>query len=201
MTFLDIQKAVILARWSPDMLPTIKRWINQRYAWLWSQQEWPFKKNALANLTVTAGDSTPTMPTGVTVVNRIYNQSGTEVFYLTPDQFDDLYTNQPNTGVPANWTMINSQVYLGPTPDGAYTFKIAYESRMTPLVANTDTPLIPSEYHNILITGALSAGMREEGDLKWMQVESEFQMLYDAMVQEFLPPDRGSPRQYGRDDL
>lgn len=203
MQFSEIYQAARGARFDSTQDTTIKRWVNQRYAWLWAQHDWPFKKNALANLAVTTGDNTPTPPANLLRVNQIFDDSGSEVRYLDPREFNTFYAYESTAsrGKPYHYTVVNGVIIVGPTPDANYTFEIAYEARLTLLVADADVPAIPTEYHPILIVGAIAAGLREENDPTAPGVEQEFQFLYEAMVNSLLPPDAARPRQYGRDDL
>ena len=46
------------------------------------------------------------------------------------------------------------QIQLWPTPQGAYTYTVDYTAALTDLSANTDEPLLPADFHQVLSLGA-----------------------------------------------
>lgn len=58
--------------------------------------------------------------------------------YLSPEQFAHLYSDIPSAR-PQAYTIVGSQILLGPTPDSAYTLSLMYKARLPALqVAGTN---------------------------------------------------------------
>jgi hypothetical protein len=76
-------------------------------------------------------------------------------------------------------------------PDSYYTMKIYYLAKPQKLSKPTDTPLIPSEYGEILIYGALARAERRRGNY-------DFAQIYDNQKSELITnmAMRYGPRQF-----
>ena len=55
-------------------------------------------------------------------------------------------------------------------PDEFYTIKLYYEAKPVKLVNSTDVPLIPAEYGEILVLGALVRAERRRGNYDFAQI-------------------------------
>lgn len=64
-------------------------------------------------------------------------------------------------------------------PDDYYTLKMFYIAKPTRLVNPTDVPLIPSEYREVLVLGAVSRAERRRGNY-------DFAQIYDNQKAELL---------------
>ena len=87
---------------------------------------------------------------------RISGQSGTDM-WMTWYEYEDfrqtfLY-GQQQTGMPNSVTIDPSgQMQVDPVPDSAATYEIRFEyyENPTALSANTDTPSLPTKFHDII---------------------------------------------------
>ena len=212
MTFDDIVDEVILLRFKDGLRTQVQRWVNERYSWVWSASEWPFKYAAPTNLTVTSADNTPTLPSDFGRVMALYNDSGARLTYRTPPEFWELYTPVATSAPPIDYTVQDGVLYLGPTPGASATYQIAYERTLSHknvsgtvvaglMSADSDTPIWDSRHHYILVMGALSTGMKAMNDPTWQSLETEFSNLFTVMQNDLLPPDRTESVQWGRDML
>lgn len=215
MNFLDIQNEVLAFRFNAVQRPSVKYWINTRYASIWGGSDWSFTRVAPVNLSVVASNQTPVMPADFGNVLQLFNDQGTEIEYAVPwifEDYDQYNKKAINVSRPSLYTTIDSQVYLTPTPDINYTFQMSYLRSVchkdlngaiqTGLMsADTDSPAWPVEHHYLLVLGATSMGLKLENDFTWDGVEQEYQGLLEAMNDDLLPVDRAQTIQYGRDDL
>ena len=64
-------------------------------------------------------------------------------------------------------------------PDNYYTLKMYYVAKPVKLVNDTDVPLIPSEYSEILVLGALARAERRRGNY-------DFAQIYDNQKNELI---------------
>lgn len=215
MTYREIQDEILSLRFNEQRRDPCKNWIGFRYGRIWAAAEWPFKKVEPANLTVTVGDDTPTMPVGFRRALALYNELGDLLAPVEPSAFDDAYrVDAANgvTGVPRDYKIVNQQIVLGPKPSGAYTYTLAYErgpvhfnnvGAVTAglMSADSDYPIWDASFHYVLVFGAMSTGLRLENDPTWPAIEDEYKMALMEMANEYLPPDQVGTSQFGRDGL
>lgn len=203
--------STVIGRFTTNESTFLYRWLNQRYAWIWAQQDWPWKR-VYGSLTITSGDETPTMPTdyGGRILT-IWNTKGFELLYLEPQEWILGYSNTL-TGKPEAWTIIDGVLYLGPTPNANETYPYLYEmhpkvkdsggtvqDRIFASATSTDEPIWEEYYHHMLIPGALASGLKQANDPTWPDLEQQFMQEYSAMVEALLPPDRGENIQFERE--
>jgi hypothetical protein len=99
----------------------------------------------VTTLTTAAGVAYVTLPNVTTSGARdvflemrsltLTGDSPRSLIYVTPD---DYYAKGTVSGMPANYTIIGSLLYLYPVPDGAYSLSMSYYREIDPL-ANTNT--------------------------------------------------------------
>lgn len=175
MTFKQLQDAVLLDRFGETKRADAKRWINYRYGRLWSTEDWAFKR-AIADVAVSNAASS------VSIGNfqRIYGLWDASISPLFPkmESFrpEDFYGESTlSAGTPYGFTIIGNTIYFDRPASGAKTYKAVGELKFTELVNDGDIPLIPSEFHQTIVSGAQAQGLREENDPTWNALEADFQ--------------------------
>jgi hypothetical protein len=152
-------------------------WLDAAYTWIWNARDpsgvkinWSFAKVDQANLTVTANDSTPTMPADVGTVDWIIDATGQQLDELDPEEFDRQFAGIVQTGAPYAYKVVNRVVTLGPTPSAAATFTWSYTRRVShfssdgvtivsgTLANDSDIPIWPADHHMILVFHAALVG-------------------------------------------
>lgn len=171
------------------------------YAWVWNAAEWSFRKIDMGSLSVTAGDSTPTMPADFGTVTDIFDQDGYALTELDPDEFDRVF--QPSVvmslrGVPSAYKVVDRQVTLGPIPVSTTTFRWSYNRRVCHLdsvtqlpvagfmIDDPDLPLWPVDHHMILVH---HAAMLEHGLYGYATAATHQDLrddAKDAMVEDLI---------------
>jgi len=200
LTYKQIQDEVISLRFSESDRASVKNWINIRLAEVWSMEEWLFRR-ASASVSVTSGSTGITnVPSTFGTAHRLYRSDGIALRYIEPADYYDIYANQLQTGTPVDYTIINQTFLVGPVSgDTASDYLLLYEKRLTPLVADTDVPLLPGEYHYMLVPGAISFGMGLKSDFTFQFVEMGWQAAIASMRHEYLVDQRGESVQWGAD--
>ena len=215
MTYQELQDAVIFNRFKEPMrTPHVKRWITSEYAYIWGVADWIFKRVSAfetgAELTITAGDNTPTMPAAFAEAIGLLNHNGDPLTQLDPRTFEASYRDPgASRGEPEAFTVVNRIIYLGPTPSTARTFYLPHKRTLchkadgTTVTAgkmdsNADTPLWGEEHHEVLIAGARARGKKREQDPTWQADEDERDALLSVMMGDPIANNVGS---YGRDSL
>lgn len=201
MTFLSLQNEVINARFSEGKRTSVQYWLNLRYAMVWNAQDWGFtyKKGSLA---VTGGTSSATLPADCLRAGELTDPNGTRIDYITPAQWEASYgganVSTGSTDYPTEWTIVNGVAYLGPTPASTANYDLLYKMKFTALSADADVPLLPSEYHYMLVFGALASGLIVENDPTWEAPDQQFQQQLLSMAMSYASDWPGTV-QYERD--
>lgn len=95
--------------------------------------------------------------------------------YLTPDQFNSQYI-YGEAGVPRSYTVIGSNIYLGPTPDAVYSVLNTYQSSI-PALSLSGTNWLMTNYPHVYLFASLCASVMYTKDTSaipaWEQAYKE----------------------------
>lgn len=212
MTRQDLRNELIAFRFNAQQANSINSWLNLAYQQLWCMDAWPFRKVKPTAVSVSAASTgIMTMPSDFHRATGVYDVNGYPLRYLAPKAFSDVYVSNTQTGTPQDYTLYNNVVYIGPGPQQATTMSLAYLRRISRLVNGTtdtagvmtddaDVPTFPSEYHYMLVFGAMSLGLRLENDPTYPSVDDSWQMSLQLMRSDLMPADQGENIQFGRLD-
>ena len=202
LTFGDIVSEVQRLRFSSQQTTSIQHWVNDRYAALWGADEWIFKYGK-SNVTVTTGSNLVTdLPDDFGMALGMWRADGYPLRWVAPRDFENLYQGSTDTGGPNFFTVINQVIMVGPSSnETSSSYLLLYEKRMTPLVADSDVPAIPTQCHYLLVVGALYLGLMLYNDFTFQFVEQQWQQGIAEMRQEWLADQRGEVAQWGRDTV
>jgi hypothetical protein len=201
MTFRQLQDEMILApaaRFKESQRQSVKYWLNYAQTKLWYSNDWVFRLKQ-ANVTVTAGSNAVTnLPSDFRIVRGLYRTDGTPLRYLEPRRYLNVYQGDPTTVLPEDFTVIDGQMLVGPVSgESAGSYLLFYEKTVAQMVADTDVPSIPGDFHYILVYGAGTLGLVNESDFTWQFWVQQWQDGISQMEQEFLSSSRGQPKSWG----
>lgn len=199
MTFGAILDAVIKDAFAPTDRTDAKTWVNARLGQMWGAAEWSFRQG-MATVTVTAGSSTVTgLPTDLRVPTALDRDDGEPLkMFREYRDFARRYVGTQNaqSGTPAAFVDLNGVLYVGPTPTATSSaYVLSYEKAFTALVADSDVPTIPVEYHLALVHGGKAEGMVMKNILLSDPPEAKWQEAMQAMRQDYLVSVRGAGEQ------
>lgn len=199
MNFKDLQDAVMSDRFREAQRGDIKTWINSRLGMLWDSADWTFK-HAKTTVTVTAGENVVSgLPTDFGTVRALRRSDGTRLHYLDPDDFDDAYFGQTDTGLPYHFTVVNSAISVGPISSETNTgYGLFYNKAVTVLVDDNDTPNIPVDCHEAIVFGAAVEGLILQNDFTWQGMEQLWSAELQTMKEAYLIDHFGDAAQFGR---
>lgn len=72
------------------------------------------------------------------------NDNGRE---LRHTEYREMDSRSTILGEPEAWADYGNQIYLWPSPDSSYSYKVEYIRKLPVLVNSTDTPLVDDRYH------------------------------------------------------
>lgn len=190
MTFVDIVNATLAGAFAETYRTQAKRWVNARQAKLVDLAAWNFRY-ATDLVTATAGSSALTgIASDVAIVLSLQRDDGV---VLTPiedvREFQRRYYDAAFTpvGTPEAFTVIGGGVQVGPQPVvTSALYELTYQRAATEMVADTDVPIIPWQYHNTLVMGAKAEGMRTLGIPLWGEFEEAWANDIAAMERSYL---------------
>lgn len=191
MNFQQLQDEVLSNRFDASQRPQAKNWINYRYGRLWAMENWAFKYQ-FTTLNVAGNASSIARGTIGDIVGLWDSTVSPSYAPMLPMRPEDLFnlTNTTNTGAPYNFTTINDTIYFERPMDRARTFQVLSTIPFTTLVNDTDTPLIPAEFHEVLVAGAASHGLRLEDDPAWQSFEQDWSQGIEDMKSAYLTRQR-----------
>ena len=119
-----------------------------------------------------------------------------EMSFMDWASFRQLYKRgTQNNGYPAHYTIDpQNNLVLGPKPDAIYTVSGEYQMSAQVLAANADTPECPSQFHQVIVYGAMRkyAGFESAPDVMSRAVV-EGNKLIRQMEANQLPPIATAP--------
>jgi hypothetical protein len=181
MTFKEIQDAVLLDRFNETQRAAIKFAINSRYGRVWAQEPWAFKRVWVDHSLSAGEDSFTLADVGLQTVEAVFTD--------LPSSYRRMYSDRPelardtasvNAGVTAAFSLVGDTIILDRSISAATDFQVLGHLAWTPLVDDTDVPLLPLEYHFALVTGAAADMLLRESDPTWQGEEKS----YNDQVQE-----------------
>lgn len=200
LNYLALQNAVLGRRFpASSQRENAKRWLATAYADVWAADDWTFARVSRANLTFTAGDSTPTMPADFGDAIELYDNLGTPIERLSQEEFEEEYADSlilGTTGTPEAYTVVNRQIEVAPVPGDA-TYKLSYwrtlshkESDGVTVTAgmmdeDSDYPLWDN-HHSVLIPRATAIGLIELNDPTWQQAQDEYERQLERMKRAYV---------------
>lgn len=186
MNFLEIQNEVLSDRFSEAKRPNVKNWINYRYGRLWGMQDWSFK---IQSTTLSVPINTTSVARGtIGTILKIWDSTVSPSFQpegaVRPEQLYDF--SQTTSGTPYSFSVIGDNIVFDRPMGIARTFQVISEAKFIPLENDLDIPLIPSEYHLLLSSGAASHGLRLENDPSWQSFEDEWNKGIEDLKMNYL---------------
>jgi len=199
MTYLNIMNNV-LRRMREESVTSVSEttystmvsdFINDAKHMVEEAADWSALRETIS-ITTTASDNTYSLTGGgdsVKVVSVINDTQNCFMDYQTKDWFNEaLYISNAVEGAPKYYTFNgldtngDTQVLVGPTPDGVYTLRFDVIKRQAALAVNDDTLLVPSQP---VIHMAVALLARERGETGGTSVAEYFEiankMLADAI--------------------
>lgn len=203
----DIRTCIQMKGYGTDTAPDIQNsMINSVYRRVIGMRRWPFlelKNNSSLNCIAGQGNYSLATIEDLLHVDAVRIDFGTEYYDLEYAEVQDLRSlehEDRSTGVPRYWTLAtSSEIRFWPWPDKAYNIKLDYVADPADLVGDTDTPLIPPAYRDVLCWGAIAELTFRERDIEGYNIaKQEYLAILTNMMAEYSVKQRQNSRQVGR---
>lgn len=193
LTFKQLQDAVLADGFAEAKRADCKNWINFRHAWLWGLNEWTFRF-ATATVTFTANSQTVgNLPTDFHAAICLYDSNGYPIAPVRDFRkfFGDYNQNINNgSGRPSAYTVIASQIMVGPAGDGSSGL-LVYEKAKPTLVNDGDTTGLPDGYDLALVHGGKAEGFKLANVPLWQGFDQDFVAATTALERDYMTGIRG----------
>jgi hypothetical protein len=177
---------------STTYIKMVGDFINDAKTLVGQAADWSALRETLT-ISTTASDNTYSLTGGgdnVKVMSMLNDTQNCFMSYQTKDWFNDaLYISNAVEGAPKYFTYNgldsngDTQILVGPTPDGVYSIRVDLVKRQADLTANTDSLLIPAQP---VIHLAVALLARERGETGGTSTAEYFtianQYLADAIA-------------------
>lgn len=175
MTFLEIVDEVLFDRFSEARRNSVKRYVNARYGRVWAQEPWTFKRD-VANTSVASGVSSVSLSSiGMQRVEGVWRVSGNYNYDIAAGRPEDFFDWVSAVGgTPYDFTVYGDSIQLDRSPSSTTDIVVLGELAFTALVNDGDVPLLPEEFHMMLVHGAASEALRMENDPTWQGFEQDY---------------------------
>lgn len=120
------------------------------------------------SITTSDGTASYNVPTGARVIISIKITGDTE-YILDPETiewYEDQDTTSDNKGVPEKFVRYGSNLLLWPTPDDSYSLRVRYRKLPAELSQDSDEPVYPEDWHEVIILLSTSRLAFRFGDEK-----------------------------------
>lgn len=159
------------------IIAKIVAWVQQAYVDVTGMRpDWQFLWRT-ADATLVANQQLfSAVEIGLSDMEKVISfQIGTAI--LKPISWQDFktygYSNNGKTGKPQGYAIRpDGLIAFYPTPDQSYTVPSEYSKKVEPLLLDDDEPLIPVNYHDVIVQKALMYYASHEEDNSLYQVAS-----------------------------
>lgn len=155
-----------------------------------ASERWPWLETRATNVTLSAGTATVAIPGSGWYVLSILDSTNDQPLkplgqWTTSDGM--FPTEGETTGPPQYYRMLGSNIEVFPTPNAAVVLHVTYIGAPAELSAGGDVPPFGSEFHRILVEGALAKAFLDDGNVDQYQAHSAvFQGLLVQMKSAYL---------------
>lgn len=206
MNFLQLQDAVKSDRFREAQRGDIKTWINARYWWLWSLEDWPFRYST-ADLTTTSGSqllggAPADLGNVLAIIPTNSGDPSWKLDYVSPRRFyADWYDPRgTDNGESGYYTIVNGDIFVAPAPDESVAdWKLVYSREFSMLVDDDDVPALPDGAHLSLVFGGAATGLKLQNDPTWQAFEQDFNSAIQILRSGYLNDQQDPPSHWPAD--
>ena len=182
----------------------IVSWLNDAYTELAQDKDWPWlEQTATTDFNVSAGSTTQALPNGTRRVLGVYflggNYDGVPDQWLAAPHLLDIEEYAPRTV----YDIADDGILRwAPELSEAGVLRVQYVRNISPLSSGTDQPLFAVRFRPILAYRAAMRYASMNGEKDRVQTfQSEYQSMYEQMVNEYLLDHDTNPLQLGSEGL
>lgn len=129
-----------------------------------------------ASSTITTADGTETysLPSDFSLVEIVELVDSTNSYQFTMLSPMAVEERIEDKGSPSGYYVRNGSLYVVPRPDGVYTLRLWYYRAGVTLVNDSDTPIIPARFHDLIALFAIGEAKRKADDSAYSTYRSDY---------------------------
>jgi hypothetical protein len=164
-------------------------YVNDRYNEVWgASPDWPFKRQHLTPTVTVNTRASSALASGTWKVESVLdatNDNRLRVMYSSSD-LARIDPAEDSTGVPSLYRLYGNTIEVWPMPQATVTLHVDALIQATDLAAG-DTPSFPSQYHRMLVDGALAMAYADDGNQAMAKLyEDKFVKKLEQMKSDLL---------------
>ena len=134
----------------------------------------------------------------ITLVNT-FNGNKEVIPYIDFTVLEEEYPDpedltQYPSGSPLYWYIYDQTIKVYPAPEQAYTVTLKYRSKPVVLSADADVPQIPSEFEELLVSGASYRVLQVKDNYDQAGIhQNKYDEILQKLVKRYSVPQTGSP--------
>ena len=173
----------------------INQFINDEQREVLNYYDLPFNRTS-ATLTLTTGTNTVALPSNCQKIKNLEitapagYDNNLDPFYLEYNRFAEAFrpVQYYSANQPSWWTVYNTSIIFMSNADNTYTLQIDYINKPLELSGETDVPVIPEEFQEILVLGAMVRCLEanDDNDIAAYQ-NGKKNLLVQAMLKRYAP--------------
>jgi hypothetical protein len=182
----------------------IGNWLNDAYTELAQDKEWSWlEQTTTTDFNVSAGSTTQALPNGTRRVMGVYflggNYDGVPDQWLAAPHLLDIEEYAPRTVYDIG---TDGVLRWAPELSEAGILRVQYVRNISALSSDSDQPLFDAKFRPILAYRAAMRWASMNGDRDRVQTfQSEYESMYEQMVNEYLLDHDTNPLQLGSEGL
>lgn len=134
-------------------------------------------QNAVATLGATQGAPFLMLPASVLAVKTLAIPGQGPVDYLSPGQFNDRYARDAGSDTPRHYTQVGSAIYLGPTPNDAYTLSAVVRGAVPALADSAGTNWLIDQHSALYLAATMTEALAYIGNTEKLSTwEAKYQI-------------------------
>jgi hypothetical protein len=169
MNLADLRTEVLGHGFGPVQFPVarLNQFLNEGYG-IVNRRVGFYAAESTQSLRTAAGTATYPWPPDLVRLRSLKDSDRN--LLLQPVLVDDLDRSNPTTqGAPYCYALQGPNVRLYPTPDAAYNLSVRYWRSPPQLVADSDVPWFPPDWHSLLVFYALKRCYAGDDDMPQAQ--------------------------------
>lgn len=160
-------------------------YVNAAYAKInGANPNWPWLETVTSALSITAGTNQVALPTGAWRVLSVFNC--TDGYALREITGRNSFANQwpqgsTEPGQIISYRVFNNAILVYPYAGSTTSLRVEYELAPARLAAAADVPIIPTEFHDLLVEYTMHLAYTDDGNLE--QAAAHLQ-VFNARLEE-----------------
>lgn len=128
--------------------------VNSALQLIADEADWPWlhAKATLNTVANTATYALTTVASDLLFVERLTDPNGYPITEREPFELEETYANTP--GTPEFFAVSEDNIFFRPIPNAVLAYSLYYVRAEKTLTADTDTPYLPSRYHDAVVAFA-----------------------------------------------